>query len=108
MTDKDPFLDPGWLEYVKHVRDELVPMIDASAVSLLMAPDPRKTDVKFATELGFSVMLDKPIIAIVSPGTKASAKLMKIADEIVEGQPGDPSFDERLTQAVKRMRKKAK
>jgi hypothetical protein len=60
-------------------------------------------DVKFAVELGFMVMLDKPIIAVVSPGSKVPLKLAKVADEIVEGDIGDPDFQERFHAAIDRV-----
>jgi hypothetical protein len=49
--------------------------------------------VKFALELGFSIMLDKPIIAVVGHGAKVPAKLVQVADSIIEMDP-----DEGLTQ----------
>ena len=103
MTD-DPFEDPGWLDYADRVMKELVPMIKDSAVTVSLVPK-GKTDVKFAVELGFSIMMDKPIIAVVFPGTKVPAKLIAVADVIVEGEPGDPDFDGRFHAAIDRVLK---
>jgi hypothetical protein len=61
--------------------------------------------VKFAVELGFSIMLDKPIIAVVAPGTQVPGKLVAVADEIVEGVPGQPGFEERFHAALARVLK---
>jgi hypothetical protein len=75
--------DPDAEAWARHVVDELVPMVQGSAVTISLVPT-GDTDVKFAVELGVSIMLDKPIILIVSPGMRIPAKLAQVADEIVE------------------------
>lgn len=99
----DPFTGSEWEEYAAHVRDEVIPMIKNSAVALSLVPS-GKPDVKFAVELGMMIMLDKPIIAIVNPGSKVPNKLALVADEIVEGSVDDPDFQGRLMAALDRVR----
>lgn len=70
-------------DWVKHVKDELIPMIDDSAYVMSLVPKADDVDVKFAVELGLSIMLDKPIIAIVHPGTPIPGKLKTVADYII-------------------------
>jgi hypothetical protein len=106
MRDNDPFDNAEWEAYAKHIRDELVPMIDSSAIAMSLVP--KEADVKFAVELGLCIMMDKPIIAIVPSGTPVPAKIRAVADEIVEGSPGDPTFDQRLIQAMARLKAKVK
>ena len=104
MSDSDdPWRDPGWLEYAMHVRDELVPMVKGSAITmaLLEGKDP---DPKQACELGYMIMFDKPIIAVVTPGVKVPDKLVRVADEIVEGTLDDPDFQKRMMAAIERVR----
>ncbi|ATW60595.1 deoxycytidylate deaminase [Mycobacterium phage SchoolBus] len=98
--------DPGFKEYAKRCREELLPMMEGSRIAVALAPPAGKTDVKFAVELGFMIMLDKPIIAVVAPGTKVPPKLAKVADEIVEGQLGDPSLGRRVAEAAQRLAEK--
>jgi hypothetical protein len=74
--------DPEYREWENHVRDELIPMISSSAVTISMVPS--EADVKYAVELGLSIMLDKPIIALVVPGSTIPNALARAADEIVE------------------------
>lgn len=62
---------------------ELAPMIEASAVTVSLAPR-GETDVKFAVELGLSIMFDKPIIVAVTPGQPIPDHLRRVADDIVE------------------------
>ena len=77
--------EAGFEDWAEHVRTSLVPMITESAVTISLVPETtRKVDVKFAVELGLSIMLDKPIIAVVRPGTLVPAKLVMVADEIIE------------------------
>jgi hypothetical protein len=97
----DPFEDPGWKAYAKHARETLEPMVKDSAVAMSLYTG--KIDPKMAMETGYMVLLDKPIIAIVSPGVKVPRKLAMIADEIVEGELGDPGFEERMKAALDRV-----
>jgi nucleoside 2-deoxyribosyltransferase len=94
--------DPDVQEWARRMLSDLVPMISDSdcTVSLLPHGEP---DVKFAVELGFSIMLDKPIIAIVDPGQQIPARLLRVVDEIVEGPVGAPDFHERLDAAIDRI-----
>jgi nucleoside 2-deoxyribosyltransferase len=95
--------DPRFQEYAMHVRTELIPMIEDSAVAMSLVPVDNKPDVKFAVELGYMIMLDKPIIAIVGTGSKPPAKLVAVCDELVEGEINDPDFQERLKSAIDRV-----
>lgn len=75
--------DPGYQRWETLVRDRLVPMLKETAVTVTLVPR-RGIDVKFAVELGLSVMMDKPIIALVSPGMRIPHGLASVAAEIVE------------------------
>ena len=101
----DPWQDPAWLSYEKHAQDEMLPMLKGSAITIaLLGGD---VDAKQACELGFMIMLDKPIIAVVTAGAKVPDKLVRVADEIVEGSDmNDPSFQKRLTDAIARVQTK--
>ena len=105
MTD-DPWQDPGFKAYEKRCREELLPMMEGSAIMMSLVPENLETDVKFATELGFMIMMEKPIIAIIPPGTKVPLGLAKVADEIVEGDVNDPTVKDRLAAAIHRVQKK--
>ena len=49
-------------------------------------------------------LLDKPIIAMVESGIKVPDKLVRVADEIVEGGAlDDPVFQKRITDAIARV-----
>lgn len=81
MTDEEEVEFEAWAE---RVRAELVPKIDGSSATVQILPTSGEVDIKFAVELGISIMLDKPIIALVTPGAKVPDKLVRVADRIIE------------------------
>lgn len=95
----DPFTDKEWERYADRVLGDLIPKLRDSAVVVSLVPRGR-ADVKLAVELGFSIMLDKPIIAVVQPGTPIPAKLMAVADAVIEGSANDPTLQDRLRVAL--------
>lgn len=85
----------------RRARETLEPMVRDSAVAMSIYTG--KIDPKMALETGYMILLDKPIIAIVTPGAKVPAKLAMVADEIVEGEIGDPDFQARMMAAMDRV-----
>ena len=67
----------------EHVKEVLIPMLEGTAVSITLVPQGTGS-IRFAVELGLSIMLDKPIIALVRPGSRIPDALARAADEIVE------------------------
>ena len=73
-----------WQEWVEHVRvDVLDQMIESAMVISIFPRDPRNLDIKYALELGMSIMLEKPIILVVMSGTKLPKKLEALADAVI-------------------------
>lgn len=98
---------PEFEEYAKHVREKLVPMIESSATFISITPSsPDKVDVKFAIELGIAVMLNKPIIAVVQPGTKIPDKFRKVVDKFVELDINDLNSHDKLVTVIKEFHEK--
>jgi hypothetical protein len=99
--------DPEAREWARRVLDDLVPMIRGSAATVSILPGPgSEADVKFAVELGLSIMLGKPIILAVPAGRRVPAKLVQVADEIVELPSEAEEFaaaQERLQAAIARV-----
>lgn len=79
----DPFDTPATQAWARRVLDELVPQLTDSAAIVSVVPS-GPADVKFAVELGLSIMLDKPIILAITAGQKVPEHLVRVADEIVE------------------------
>jgi hypothetical protein len=102
MTD-DIMNDPEFIEWARRVEREVVPKIAGSAFTISLMPE-GPPDIKFAVELGLSVMLDKPIILAVPTGSVVPAKLRALADDIVEvdWEEGSPAVHSIITDAIER------
>jgi hypothetical protein len=80
--------DEWYGKYAAHFLKDVLPMLDSSDFSISIAPTKAskasKGDVKYWTELGASIMYDKPIIAIVEIDADIPERLRRVADVIVE------------------------
>ena len=91
-----------WEEFARHCREELIPKIDDSAIIMSLVPD--RTDVKFAVELGFAIMYDKPILALVPEGVTIPGHLARVADKIITVDLADPgAATDAMTVAIREM-----
>jgi hypothetical protein len=104
MTQRDFWQEPSAKAWVHHVLDDMVPKLESSALVAMLVPDDREGDVKFWVELGASIMMNKPIIAIVFTDAEVPPKLASIADEIVRCPRGvNLQASEAVAAAVKRV-----
>jgi hypothetical protein len=102
MADESWMEDPEWNAYVTHVRSSLIPMLEDSAMTISLAPDdPKGTDIKFAIELGLSIMLDKPIIVIIRDAGELPPMLKKIAYAVIRGDLDSPTIQAEIMTAIK-------
>ena len=64
MTD-NPWDHPDFVAWAARVRNGMFPKMESSAVNIALLPsgDP---DVKLAVEIGYGIMLDKPLIVVVA------------------------------------------
>ena len=99
MSD-DPFKSKEFLAYAKHARIELIPKIRDSALTISIAPTDGQGDVKFATELGFSILLNKPIIVVAEPGTPISPALAKVAYKVIFADFSTPNAQAEISAAI--------
>lgn len=93
--------DPD-LEWETHVRETLIPMITGSAATISLVPR-GGTDVKFAVELGYTLMLDKPLILVVAPGVNVPKRLRRAADAIVVGEVQHPRTQTQIRDVLKQV-----
>lgn len=104
MTDKanDPFLSSEWREYAQRAVDELLPRVkeSASTVMLFGSGDP---DPKQAIELGYILLLDKPLVLLIEPGSVIPERLRRAADETIEGSIQHPKTQTALREAINRV-----
>ena len=92
----DDVWDDEWEQYI---RDELVPRIADSTATLSLVPQ-GETDIKFAVELGLSIMMDKPLILVVLPGRTVPQRLRRAADAVIEGEIQHPKTAARISAAL--------
>ncbi len=95
----DPWEHPEARKCLRRAFKELLPKMQRSTVTFSLVPR-GPSDMKYAVELGLSIMLDKPIYLIVHPGQKIPAKLMAVADDVLEG---DLSTEEGARSLAKRI-----
>ena len=90
------------------VSEGLVPKMENSAFAVALCPTegPHKVDAKFAVELGVMIMLDKPIIAVVAPGTTVPEKLKLVADKIIVAKLEDDDTAQKIRDAVAELQEK--
>lgn len=99
MTDRDAV---DFRRYLNRAERELRPMIDGSAVAVCINPG-AGVDAKAAIEMGFMVLLDKPII-VVSDGVRPIAdKLRRVADTVIVGDVADPAVVAEVRDAITRL-----
>ncbi len=90
-SSKDWGRDPEFIEYAKHVIEEMAPKLADSAFTVSLAPGrtlgpddpPDAGDVKYWVELGASIMMDKPILVIAQPNQPLPERLVRVADEVL-------------------------
>lgn len=91
----------SWQEFVDHFRKDALQKLDESAFVMSIVPKEHDVDVKFAVELGASIMLDKPIIAVVLPGARVPNKLRLVADRVVEADIDQEAGRQAVARAIR-------
>lgn len=101
-AEDDPWEHPGFKAFAARVKRELVPKLEDSAFTIGIFTG--KADVKMAVEMGYSLLMGKPIIIAVTPGAHVPDGLARAADEIVEVDFSDPGAAQpRLMEALDRV-----
>lgn len=107
MTDQDPWDDASAKAWINFVIEEMVPKLSSSAMALSIVPDGDQWaagDVKYWVELGASIMMDKPIIALVMNDRPIPPKLELVADELVRLPDGlGPEANDLIAAALERV-----
>lgn len=104
--------DRAWADYAESFRTKTLPFLLSSAFMVKVSetvPDRIDADViQAATELGLMLLLDKPLLLLVSPGEQPTAALQRAATRIVEDwDPDDPASQERMSAAIQQLKREA-
>lgn len=105
-TPGDVWSDPEAQAWRRRANRELLPMIRSSAVSLTLWPSNGEPDAKLAVELGFTLLLGKPLVFLKPVGGTIPPNLERLADAILEYGPGDlqsPELGVEIAALVKRL-----
>ena len=94
--------DRAWRDYARRFRQEVLPKVLSSAVFLsIQSGDGTDFDVRQATEIGAALLLGKPVLLLVLPGTRLPAGLRRAADAVLEDWDAtDPTSHQRLGDAI--------
>lgn len=94
--------DPEAQAWRERANRELRPMVEGSAVAMMLWND--EPDAKMAVELGFILLLGKPLIIMKPSGGNVPPHLAKLAQAIVEYDDlSDPTVMERVAAEAKRI-----
>jgi len=100
--DKKDWADsPDFRSYAEHVIRDVVPQMKDSAVFLTIAPDGGIADVKQAVEIGFCILLDKPLIVVAPPGRHVAERLLRVADHVITADISTDEGREQIAVAIK-------
>lgn len=88
--------------FFEHFERDVLPKIGVAAFSVVIYGKP---DAKLCLEVGASILLEKPLIVVADSDGPIPLKLRNIASAVIVGKMGDPSFEERLTAAIRELMK---
>lgn len=93
--------NPQFKKYARHFREDVLPRITDSALFVAIGSD--QLDIKFVTEIGAALVLDKPFLLVVPPGRHVSARLRRAADVVVDDYDQSPAAQHRVLLAIQEL-----
>jgi hypothetical protein len=98
----DPWDDPRARRWIAHVRHQVFPMIEQSSTFISIVPP--EPDVKAAVELGYGLLLDKPLIVIAYPDRLIPHHLRRAADLVISGNDDEGAIANRIREFIEARR----
>lgn len=88
--------------WLNRAEREVLPMIKGSAMSVTI--NPGEPDAKVAVELGFTLLLDKPLVLLSFPDRPIPSRLRRAADLVIEcNDPSDPEVIRQLQEFMAKL-----
>lgn len=99
----DPFGTKEWSDYSERVVRDMLPKMKESALVVSIATGREHADVKLAVEIGFALLLGKPLVLMADTLSDLPPGLRRAADEIVWGEIQHPKTQAKLMEAMTRV-----
>lgn len=96
--------DPAFKKFIERANSHLSPMIENSTLSMTVWDG--ESDAKLGVELGLSILMDKPIILVVTKGVQVPHKLSAVTDEVVlidRGSMNSSQTQKAISEAINRV-----
>lgn len=103
MTYEPNIPDEDAAKFAEWFHEQIEDKMRESSIITALVPPKGELDWSICLQIGAAVLLDKPIMALVTPGTEVSKHLMAVADEIIEGPYDSAGFSERMRAGLERM-----
>ena len=81
----------------------VIPEMKKSALVVSIAAGKEKADVKLACEIGFCLLLGKPLVLMADSLSELPPGLLRAADEVVYGSIQHPKTQEKMRAAIERL-----
>ena len=101
--EDDPFKTTEWADYSLRVVKEMLPKMRSSAAVVSIATGKDQADCKLAMEIGFCLLLGKPLIIMADKQHELPPGLLRAADEVVYGEIQHPNTQKKMMDAMRRL-----
>lgn len=95
------WMDPDAKAFLARAARDLPHLVGDSSVSISIVAD--EVDPKFAVELGYMIMMNKPIVLVVPNGRTVPDKLALVADKIVEWRDDEQEMKKAIITALEEL-----
>lgn len=98
-------VDRAWADFSDAFRTEVLPKLLSSGGSLSVFSGPDDISVQGATEVGYTLLLGRPLILVVTPGVSVPQRLRAVAHVVLDDwDAASLDAQERLSAALREIR----
>ena len=103
MDMSDAYASAEWRDFARNVVADMVPKMKDSALVIGLAAPSAEADVKMAVEIGYCLLLGKPLLIMAAKEGDVHPGLLRAADEVVYGEVQHPKTQAAMQAAIARM-----